>query len=111
MNIFARFFSWLFSRVSGKSLQTLAVQKQTKEWEKRLKLCVVVAKNNAKQGNTSLVIRDQVLRCPYNMNRPRDEILKDVQKRFPKCNVFFRGLEGNTSIEVRWDKVIDNSNK
>lgn len=109
MNIFTRFFSWLFSRVSGKSLQNLAIQKQKNEWEKRLKLCVVVAKKSAKQGNTSLIIKDQVLRCQYNLSRPRDQILSDVQKRFPKCNVYFASIEGSTTIEVRWDKVKDES--
>ena len=96
---------WLFpfkKRATIKQLFSLTKKKERAEWRKRLDGAVDFARNAAKDGKQFLTISDSLLRCPYNMNRSQEDILKDVQDTFKGCKVFFSNVHGQTNIEVRW---------
>ena len=97
------FFSWFRRKTSLMKLQQQVAKTQKKDWDRRLDLAVKAGKEMAEQGKTSLIINDKLLRCAHNANRPWDDILNDVQKRFEGCKVFFNSLHGHTAIEVRWN--------
>lgn len=101
---------WPFSKnTSVSKLYDFVKQKEKKDWEKRLNHAVKVAEQGAKEGKQFLTISDALLRCPYNKDRQRDNILDDIKKRFKGCSVFFASLHGQTTIEVRWNKQVPNS--
>jgi len=95
---------WPFKKKTNlKSLRTKVIKQQKKEWEKRLNAAVKTANEVAINGKISLTISDSLLRCPYNINRPQEDIVKDLEKRFKGCVIRISNHLNQTIIEVNWD--------
>lgn len=93
-------FSRLFTRrISKKKLAKIVYKKDLKEWKNRLNLAVNYAKACAKDGKSSILLQDNILACAYNNNRPFDDILKDVHKRFVNCKI----VRENMHIRISWN--------
>ena len=57
------------------------------------------------QGRKEIIVNHQTLKCEYNATRTKEQILKDIQKRFPGCVCYFDlTLDQQTIVKISWKK-------
>jgi hypothetical protein len=96
-------------KLSYAKLSALATKKKRKDWERILDKMAEYAVSMAEQGKTFFTVNQDLLMNEYNKERTKDQILKDVRKRFPRCECHFDfTILGQENIRISWQKKIDN---
>lgn len=86
-----------------KRLAKKVLSKQRKDWNDRLKQCVKAAEKYAENGNRYMAIQESLIKCPYNMNRSKEDIIKDFKKAFKGCEVnYIMTVDNKMNVEIKW---------
>jgi len=92
-----------WNSTSAKRLVKKVNSKHRADWKSRLKQCVKSAEKYAENGNRYMVIQESLIRCPYNADRTKEEIIKDFKDWFKGCQVnYIMTMDNKMNVEIRW---------
>jgi hypothetical protein len=93
------------TRLSQTKLHDLATKTLQKVWQSQLDKVAFSATKAAEAGNKEIVMPHVLLRCEYNKTRTKDQIMKDIQTRFPGCTCYFDlTMDQQEIVKISWRK-------